>query len=90
MPNTMVVIFFTSDFEITGFPDSYGNFIGHGLKTTIKSTDLRAGYLLNPSINLNIEGQIFIRNYKNDKDVLSTTLVMLSLKTDLFNAYYDF
>jgi hypothetical protein len=81
---------FTSDFEIPGFPDSYGNFIGQGLKTTIKSTDLRAGYLLNPSINLNIEGQIFIRNYKNDKDVLSTTLVMLSLKTDLFNAYYDF
>lgn len=81
---------FTSDFEIPGFPDSYGNYIGQGLKTTIKSTDLRLGYLLNPSINLNVEGQIFIRNYKNDKDVLNTTLLMLSLKTDLFNAYYDF
>lgn len=81
---------FTSDFLIPGFPDSYGNYIGQGLKTTIKSTDLRAGYLLNPSINLNIEGQIFIRNYKNERDVIPTTMFMLALKTDLFSTYYDF
>lgn len=81
---------FTSDFEIENFPDSYGNSIGQGLKTTIKSADLRAGYLLNPSINLNIEGQIFIRRFENDKDVFPTTMFMLALKTDLFNNYFDF
>ena len=81
---------FKSDFDIPGFPDSYGNFIGQGLRTTIKSTDLRAGILLNPSINLNLEGQIFIRTFKNENETISTKMIMLSLKTDLFNTYFDF
>jgi len=81
---------FKSDFTIPEFPDSYGNFIGQGLRTTIKSTDLRAGILLNPSINLNLEGQIFIRTFKNENETISTKLIMLSLKTDLFNTYFDF
>jgi len=80
---------FISDFDIPNFPESYGNFIGQGLRTTIKSTDLRAGYLINPSINLNIEGQIFIRTYKNEQEALPTTMFMLGLKTDIFNHYYD-
>lgn len=80
---------YKSDFTIPGFPDSYGNFIGQGLKTTIKSTDLRGGFLINPSINLNIEGQIFIRNFENDNEQIRTTMFMLALKTDLFNSYYD-
>ena len=81
---------FKSDLDIPGFPDSYGNFIGQGLRTTIKSTDLRAGILLNPSINLNLEGQIFIRTFQNENEKISTKMIMLSLKTDLFNTYFDF
>ncbi|MBC8046394.1 MAG: hypothetical protein H7Y00_06330 [Fimbriimonadaceae bacterium] len=81
---------FVSDFTIPGFPDSYGNEIGQGLKTTIKSADLRGGFLLNPKINLNIEGQIFIRNFENAIEKQNTVLFMLALKTDLFNSYYDF
>ena len=80
---------YKSDFTIPGFPESYGNFIGQGLRTTIKSTDLRGGFLINPSINLNIEGQIFIRNFENDNEQIRTTMFMLALKTDLFNSYYD-
>ncbi len=80
---------FKSDLDIPGWPEVYGNYIGQGLKTTIKSTDLRGGYLINPSINLNIEGQIFIRNFENTNQNIPTTMFMLALKTDLFNAYYD-
>jgi hypothetical protein len=80
---------FLSDFTIPVFPDSYGNTIGQGLKTNITSIDLRAGYLINPKINLNLEGQIFVRNYENNMQSLSTLQFMIALKTDLFNAYYD-
>lgn len=80
---------YISDFDIPNFPDSYGNFIGQGLKTNITSTDLRGGFLINPSINLNIEGQIFMRNFSNENETIKTTLFMLALKTDLFNHYYD-
>jgi hypothetical protein len=81
---------FISDFDIPGFPDSYGNVIGQGLETNIFSADLRAGFLINPKINLNLEGQIFYRTYSNSERSLNTMQVMLALKTDLFNAYYDF
>lgn len=81
---------FQSDFDIPNFPDSYGNEIGQGLLTTINSIDLRGGFLLNPKINLNIEGEIFLRTFENENETLKTMLFMLSLKTDLFNAYYDF
>lgn len=81
---------FISDFNIPGFPDSYGNTIGQGLETNIFSADLRAGFLVNPKINLNLEGQIFYRTYSNAERSLNTMQVMLALKTDLFNAYYDF
>lgn len=80
---------YISDFDIPGFPDSYGNYIGQGLKTNIRSADLRGGFLVNPSINLNLEGQIFIRNFSNEKETIKTTLFVLALKTDLFNHYYD-
>lgn len=80
---------FISDYDIPGFPDSYGNYIGQGLKTTIRSADLRGGFLINPSINLNLEGQIFIRRFANDQEKINTTMFMLALKTDLFNSYYD-
>ncbi|MFN0275296.1 MAG: hypothetical protein ACKVPJ_06100, partial [Chitinophagales bacterium] len=80
---------YLSDFSIPNFPDSYGNEIGQGLKTTIRSVDLRGGYLVNPKINLNIEGQIYLRHFENDNETLKTVLFMLALKTDLFNAYYD-
>ena len=81
---------FKSDYTIPGFPDSYGNYIGQGLRTTIRSTDLRGGFLINPSINLNIEGQIFLRNFSNENETIKTTMFMLALKTDLFNTYFDF
>ena len=81
---------FLSDFTIPGFPDSYGNTIGQGMETTIFSADLRAGYLLNPKINLNLEGQIFIRSYDNVQRSINTMQFMVALKTDLFNSYYDF
>ncbi|HQU39867.1 MAG TPA: hypothetical protein PLI89_08360 [Chitinophagales bacterium] len=80
---------FLSDFTIPGFPDSYGNFVGQGLETHIFSADLRAGYLVNPKINLNLEGQIFYRTYANDDRAINTLQFMLGLKTDIFNQYYD-
>ena len=80
---------FLSDFTIPDFPDSYGNYVGQGLETHIFSADLRAGYLVNPKINLNLEGQIFYRTYENADRTYNTLQFMLGLKTDIFNQYYD-
>ena len=81
---------YLSDFAIPGFPDSYGNEIGQGLNTSINTIDLRGGFIINPKINLNLEGQIYVRRFENENETLNTFLFMLALKTDLFNAYYDF
>lgn len=80
---------YISDYLIPNFPDAYGNEVGQGLETTIKSIDLRGGFLINPKINLNIEGQIYLRHFENANETLKTAMFMLALKTDLFNAYYD-
>lgn len=81
---------YISDYTIPNFPDSYGNYIGQGLKTHIHSVDLRLGYLLNPRINMNIELQYLRRSFENKQVDFPTQMVMLAFKTDLFNAYYDF
>ncbi|MFN3940816.1 MAG: hypothetical protein ACK4IY_09515, partial [Chitinophagales bacterium] len=81
---------FRTDYDIPGFPDSYGNYIGQGIKTNISSADIRIGYLLNPKINMQIELQYFMRNYNNTKNDFPTRMVTLAWKTDLFNTYYDF
>lgn len=81
---------FITDYDIPNFPDSYGNYIGQGLKTNIRSADIRIGYLLNPKINMNIEIQYFVRSYKNEWQDFPTRTFSLAFKTDLFNAYYDF
>lgn len=81
---------FLSDFTIPNFPDSYGNFIGQGLLTHINSEDIRIGYILNPRTNLNIECGIFLRNFSNNNTEQLSKTVMLGLKTDIFNTYYDF
>lgn len=81
---------YISDYDIPDWPDSYGNYIGQGLKTNINSADIRIGYLLNPKINMNIEVQYYNRSYKNEQVDLPTQTLSLAFKTDLFNSYYDF
>jgi hypothetical protein len=81
---------FISDFEIQGFPDSYGNEIGQGLKSTLLNAELRVGYLVNPKINLKLELAMALRKLKTDQNSEAAQHISFSVKTDLFNHYYDF
>jgi len=54
--------------------------------------DIRVGYILNPKINMVIEGKLQFRKYTS-KAVSTTTLksnsFMISFATNIFNRYYD-
>lgn len=73
--------------------------VGQGNKTTIMIADLQAGYVVNPTMNLKIFGNLIYRNFDPMKEVASQTLNIqkstttwfsIGLRSDLFNWYYDF
>ena len=82
---------FISDFDIPGYPDSYGNVTGQGLETTVLVTSLRTGYLINPVTRLAIELSADLRHFQNANGTdQRSTWIQLGLKSNLFNRYYDF
>lgn len=81
---------FSSDYLIPNFPDSYGNFVGQGLLTTIQFHQLRFDFLINPNNNLNIELMLIHRVSSNALQTETTNFVSLGIKTNLFNQYFDF
>ena len=82
---------FISDFDIPGYPDSYGNVTGQGLETTVLVTSLRTGYLINPVTRLAIELSADLRHFQNANGTdRRSTWIQLGLKSNLFNRYYDF
>jgi len=73
--------------------------VGQGNKTTIMIADLQAGYVVNPTMNLKIFGNLIYRNFDPTKEVTSATLNVhksnttwfsIGFRSDLFNWYYDF
>lgn len=68
--------------------------IGQGNKTTIMIADLQAGYLVNPTMNLKVFGNLIYRNFNPLADTATTfksntTWFSIGLRSDLFNWYYD-
>ena len=68
----------------------YGNYTTQGLKTNLLFASMNVSYLLIPSMNLRAEIGAIARVEDNTKQTLKTATVFLSLKTSLFNMYYDY
>ncbi|WP_300568650.1 gliding motility protein RemB [Flavobacterium sp.] len=69
--------------------------IGQGNKANILIADIQAGYLLNPSTNLKLFGNLIYRKFSPKVDTStvfkeSTTWFSIGLRADVFNWYYDF
>ncbi len=69
--------------------------VGQGNKTNIFIAELQAGYLLNPTTNLKIFGQLLYRDFKPTLDTATTiadntTWFSLGFRTDVFNFYLDY
>ena len=82
---------FQSDFLIADFPDAYGHYMKQGLKTKLISGEIRAGYILNPATRMSLEASVLVRRLSDAVDQRQDTKwFQLGIKTNLFNAYYDF
>jgi hypothetical protein len=73
----------------------YGNTVAQGNVGTLIYTNLKAGYIVNPSVNLKLFVDITYRDFKinQETDYLkngSGAMISFGLRTDLFNIYYDF
>lgn len=65
--------------------------IGNGIAYSIVNNELRAGYILNPKINMALEMVVHIRKYASDINnfELKSNYFSLGMVTRLYNHYYD-
>jgi len=71
----------------------YGNVTLQGVRTSTLYTDLRAGWIVNPSYNLRFEVGLRLRDFAPETSALTatnTTYFFVGLRTALQNHYYDF
>jgi hypothetical protein len=76
-------------------PFNSGVKIGQGNKTNIFIADIQGGYVINPSTNLKVFGNLIVRNFDPTKNTINTfkedtTWLSVGIKTDLFNWYFDY
>ena len=71
----------SSDFGIDMF---------NGNKTNIDYMQLNLAYIINPSTNLKIDFSLVSRHLSSEVHNYNTLFYSISLKSDLFNHYYDF
>lgn len=68
----------------------YGHKTLQGVRNTLLFSELKVSYLLNPAMNLRLEGGLIIRNHTmagvSDNDVY----IFAGLRTSLMNNYYDY
>ena len=69
--------------------------VGQGNKTNVFIADIQAGYLLNPSTNLKLFGNLIYRNFSPQVNTTttfkeSTTWFSIGLRSDVFNWYLDY
>lgn len=72
-----------------------GVVIGQGNKTNVMIGDLQLGYIVNPSSNLRIYGNVLYRSFKPTTDTTQvfkqdTMWFSIGLSSDLFNWYFDY
>ncbi len=73
----------------------YGNSIAQGNVGTLLYTNLKAGYIVNPSVNLKLFVDFTYRDFKINEETTSLknssgAMISFGIRTDLFNTYYDF
>ena len=68
----------------------YGIDMFNGNKTDLKFTQFNLGYILNPTTNLKLEFSLVSRILESETNVAKTLFYSFSLRSDLFNHYYDF
>jgi len=67
-----------------------GNVFLQGRKTKIEIIDIKAGYTINPSYNLQIYLGFFNRRWLNDKAERYSNFISFGLRTNLYSTYLDF
>lgn len=70
-------------------------YVGQGNETTVFIADLQAGYLINPSTNLKLFGNVIFRNFdplENTETTFkqTTTWISIGVRSDIFNWYFDY
>ncbi len=78
------------DRDNDGVLDEFGMEMYQGNLTDVKYFQLNFGYIINPATNFKIDIGIRKRDLTNELAEVNTLLYTISLKTDLFNHYYDF
>jgi hypothetical protein len=65
--------------------------IGNGIAYNIVNNEFRAGYIINPKINMSLEMVLHIRKYSSDFNdfELKSNYFSLGMVTRLYNHYYD-
>ena len=66
--------------------------IQNGFPYTVVDHDIRAGYIINPKLNMVIEGKVQFRKYTTKlagTSSLSSNSFMINFATNIFNRYYD-
>jgi hypothetical protein len=72
------------------YRSQYGNKVLQGLKTDFLYYELKAGYLVNPVYNFNVEIGVASRELKNTVFDEKAMVFTFGIRTSLQNKYYDF
>ena len=81
---------FRADFEAPNGQNSFGNYTGQGVPTSLYFANPSLSYLINPATNMQVElGFIFRKEHSSLLNERSR-LVYLGIKTALTNRYSDF
>ena len=78
-----------------GRPRDTGVTIAQGNTTNIMIGELQVGYLVNPSSNLKVFGNVLVRSFDPMAETPTaiqnnTTWFSVGLRSDLFNWYFDY
>ncbi|WP_333696665.1 gliding motility protein RemB [Flavobacterium sp.] len=76
-------------------PFDEGVSVGQGNKTTIIIADFQLGYVVNPTSNLKLFGNLIYRNFDPSENTVTTfkqntTWFSIGIRSDLFNWYFDY
>lgn len=70
--------------------EDYDNFTTQGIKTFVKTTGVRVAYLVDHSMNLELELGWMMRSKTSSIYNLNTSFVFLGIKTGIWNRYRDY
>ncbi|MXV17370.1 hypothetical protein [Hufsiella ginkgonis] len=68
----------------------YGNDTGQGINTRLYYGDLKLAWMMNPRINLRLEGGLTLRSERNRLGKNEAALYTIGVKSSFRNLYFDF